>query len=143
MRVERGFTLIELMIVVAVVAILAAIALPQYQSYVTRSRWSDNVFSVALLKQTIAECMEINAQLGPPAGPCESLVNLSPMLPLGFGIPATASLSSASYSGGVITLNGTAAAGGCVVTLAPLAAGGVISWTFTNTLPCSRVETGL
>ena len=45
-RAQRGFTLIELMIVVAIIGILAAIAIPQYQDYLTRSRWSDNLQSV-------------------------------------------------------------------------------------------------
>ena len=57
-RVQRGFTLIELMIVVAIIGILAAIAIPQYQDYVTRSRWSDNFQAIGQLKQAIAECAQ-------------------------------------------------------------------------------------
>ncbi len=57
-RAQRGFTLIELMIVVAIIGILAAIAIPQYQDYVTRSRWSDNFQTIAPLKQAIAECVQ-------------------------------------------------------------------------------------
>ena len=59
-RVQRGFTLIELMIVVAIIGILAAIALPQYQDYLSRSRWSDNLSQVGQLKQAVGECMQNN-----------------------------------------------------------------------------------
>src|SRR5512137_625375 len=57
-RAQRGFTLIELMIVVAIIGILAAIAIPQYQDYVSRARWSDNISSIAGLKAAIAECLQ-------------------------------------------------------------------------------------
>ena len=59
-RAQRGFTLIELMIVVAIIGILAAIAIPQYQDYVTRSRWSDAISAAGPLKTAIAECLQNN-----------------------------------------------------------------------------------
>ena len=61
-RNQHGFTLIELMIVVAIVGILAAIAVPAYQDYVARARVSEGLALAASAKTTVAE----NASAGVP-----------------------------------------------------------------------------
>ncbi len=51
-QLQQGFTLIEFMIVVAIAGIFAAIAIPQYQDYITRAKWPDNIARIRTIRLT-------------------------------------------------------------------------------------------
>ncbi|MEM9533752.1 MAG: prepilin-type N-terminal cleavage/methylation domain-containing protein [Pseudomonadota bacterium] len=68
MRKQKGFTLIELMIVVAIVGILAAIAIPAYRDFQIRSKISEVLASMGACKTTVAEFYESNDGLVTAAG---------------------------------------------------------------------------
>lgn len=58
--IQKGFTLIELMIVIAIVGILAAVALPAYQNYTASAKFAEVVASVAPIKTAIEICVQKN-----------------------------------------------------------------------------------
>ncbi len=111
---QQGFTLIELMIVVAIIGILAAVAIPAYRDYVTKARMSNVISATSAVKSAMALCLQENGALAS----CDTATELGITLP-----SATTDLTSIAIAAttAVITATATAAAGGFTYTVTPTA----------------------
>jgi type IV pilus assembly protein PilA len=127
-KVQKGFTLIELMIVVAIIGILAAVALPAYQTYTQRARFSEVVLATTPYKSAI----EVGVQTGRIAvvGDIAFGSNGIPLAPA--ATANTASVAIDAGTGGLIG-TGTAAAGGATYITTPNALTAPVVWTVTGT----------
>jgi len=126
---QQGFTLIELMIVIAIIGILAAIALPQYQTYTKKARFSEVVLAASSAKGLVDVCFQTRG-----AG---VLTNCDEADEIGLDATGAAAgdhvLSVAVGDGAAITATGEDTVDDSTYILTPTAANGTLTWDQTGT----------
>jgi type IV pilus assembly protein PilA len=134
---QKGFTLIELMIVVAIIGILAAVALPAYQDYTIRAKVSELILATASAKINIEECAQVNNTIAN----CGTVFPAFPnALAVGPNSKVTGSKVSAAGTIKVVGQNQTTSVGqNMTIMLTPTFGNGAVTWScHVNTATQSR-----
>lgn len=129
MKKQTGFTLIELMIVVAIVAILAAVALPAYQNYTKRARFSEVVTAASGVRTQMEVCLQLHANV---LEDCDSDTEVGVNLTDAARGDNTASVTITGTTAAIVATGAGSGISGATVTLEPTSASGAaVTWKQT------------